>query len=230
MLCPRPPMRTRYSPSHVRRILCVYPRYARSFGTFQHAYPFFGGRVARVHAAPGAPRGRRVPARVVGGALRGRELACRPPPTTSGGRTRCSCPGCTSSARRSRTSPGARTRTTGSVVVGGPSVSGCPEYYPDADILHLGELGDATDRLIEYLDRDPARPPQQLRFETEERLPLADFPTPAYDLIRAARVLHRQHPVLERLPVLVRVLRHPRALRAQPAPEDARPGPRASST
>jgi hypothetical protein len=38
-------MRTRYVPSHDRRILCVYPRYARSFGTFQHAYPFFGGRV-----------------------------------------------------------------------------------------------------------------------------------------------------------------------------------------
>src|SRR5438445_824277 len=38
-------MRTPYVPAHVRRILCVYPRYARSFGTFQHAYPLFGGRV-----------------------------------------------------------------------------------------------------------------------------------------------------------------------------------------
>src|SRR5438309_119806 len=70
------------------------------------------------------------------------------------------------------------------VVLGGPSVSGCPEYYPDADVLHLGELGDATDRLIEYLDHHGGRPRHQLRYETVERLPLAAFPTPAYELIR----------------------------------------------
>ncbi len=69
------------------------------------------------------------------------------------------------------------------VVLGGPSVSGCPEFYPEADLLHLGELGDATDRVIEWIDRSYARPPQQLRFETAERLPLADFPIPAYDRI-----------------------------------------------
>jgi radical SAM superfamily enzyme YgiQ (UPF0313 family) len=69
------------------------------------------------------------------------------------------------------------------VIVGGPSVSGCPEYYPEADVLHLGELGDATDRLLEHLDHHPERPPRQLRFETAERLPLAEFPTPAYELI-----------------------------------------------
>src|SRR5213594_1928035 len=38
-------MRTAYNPAVRRRILCVYPAYARSFGTFQHAYGFFGGRV-----------------------------------------------------------------------------------------------------------------------------------------------------------------------------------------
>src|SRR2546425_4178715 len=38
-------MRTPYAPSRGRRILCVFPEYAKSFGTFQHAYPFFGGRV-----------------------------------------------------------------------------------------------------------------------------------------------------------------------------------------
>ncbi|GBE91336.1 radical SAM protein [Nostoc cycadae WK-1] len=68
-------------------------------------------------------------------------------------------------------------------VLGGPSVSGCPEYYPDFDILHLGELGDASDRLIEYLDQNHERPPQQIRFETQERLPLTEFPTPAYHLV-----------------------------------------------
>src|SRR5512132_4364926 len=39
------PMRTSYVPIRSRRILCVSPRYAPSFGTFQHAYPFFGRRV-----------------------------------------------------------------------------------------------------------------------------------------------------------------------------------------
>lgn len=47
----------------------------------------------------------------------------------------------------------------------------------------MGELGDATDRLIEYLDHHTGRPRSQLRFETETRLPLADFPTPAYEQI-----------------------------------------------
>jgi len=70
------------------------------------------------------------------------------------------------------------------VVVGGPSVSGCPECYPDADVLHVGELGDGTDHVIEYLDRHAGRPPRQLRFETKRRLDLADFPRPAYELIR----------------------------------------------
>ena len=30
-----------------------------------------------------------------------------------------------------------------------PSVSACPELYPDFDYLHVGELGDATDALID---------------------------------------------------------------------------------
>src|SRR5260370_10587318 len=38
-------MRTRYVPETSRRILCVFPRYAPSFGTFQHAYPLFGRRI-----------------------------------------------------------------------------------------------------------------------------------------------------------------------------------------
>jgi radical SAM superfamily enzyme YgiQ (UPF0313 family) len=69
------------------------------------------------------------------------------------------------------------------VVLGGPSVSGCPEYYPEADVLHLGELGDATDRVIEWLDSHSGRPPRQLRFQTVTRLPLTDFPAPAYGLV-----------------------------------------------
>ncbi len=55
--------------------------------------------------------------------------------------------------------------------------------YPDIDYLHIGEMGDATDRIIALIDESAARPPAQLRFETKERLPLQEFPIPAYDLI-----------------------------------------------
>ena len=44
--------------------------------------------------------------------------------------------------------------------LGGPSVSACAEYYRDFDLLHLGELGDATEQLIEYLDQHTERPRQ----------------------------------------------------------------------
>ena len=32
----------RYIPQHHRRILCIFPEYSRSFGTFHHAYPLRG--------------------------------------------------------------------------------------------------------------------------------------------------------------------------------------------
>jgi radical SAM superfamily enzyme YgiQ (UPF0313 family) len=68
-------------------------------------------------------------------------------------------------------------------VLGGPSVSGCPEWYPEVDILHVGELGDATDRLFERLDASVARPGTQEVYITDDRLPLSQFPLPAYHLI-----------------------------------------------
>ena len=36
-------MRSPLTPQNHRRILCVFPRYALSFGTFQHAYPLMDG-------------------------------------------------------------------------------------------------------------------------------------------------------------------------------------------
>ena len=75
----------------------------------------------------------------------------------------------------------ARAHAAGKVAaLGGPSVSGAPEMYPRFDYLHQGELGDATDRLIALLDESVARPAAQIQLKTEERLPLSDFPTPAY--------------------------------------------------
>ncbi len=69
-------------------------------------------------------------------------------------------------------------------VLGGPSVSACPENYPDFDYLHVGELGDATARIVAAIDDDPKRPGCQIRLDTVERTPLDAFPVPAYHLTR----------------------------------------------
>jgi radical SAM superfamily enzyme YgiQ (UPF0313 family) len=69
------------------------------------------------------------------------------------------------------------------VALGGPSVSACPEYYPNFDYLHVGELGDATYELFRRLGRDTARPDRQVILTTKERRDMAEFPLPAYELI-----------------------------------------------
>jgi radical SAM superfamily enzyme YgiQ (UPF0313 family) len=175
-------MRTPYSPSHHRRILCVYPRYARSFGTFHHAYAFFGGRVRAFMP----PQGLLVVAAYLPSTWTVRFIDENSRAATADD-FRWADAVFVSGMHIQRPQIEdiiARAHAHGRpVVIGGPSVSGCPEYYPDADLLHVGELGDATDRIIEHLDRHPGRPARQLRFETATRLPLTDFPTPAYDMI-----------------------------------------------
>ncbi len=74
-------------------------------------------------------------------------------------------------------------------VLGGPSVSSAPQSYPDFDYLHIGELGDATDLLIACLDESVLPPPQQIRFSTQSRLPLSEFPLPAYGLVQLGHYL-----------------------------------------
>src|ERR1700730_16673687 len=37
------PVKLRYTPKTRRRILCVFPRYVRSIGTFHHSYKFMPG-------------------------------------------------------------------------------------------------------------------------------------------------------------------------------------------
>jgi len=176
-------MRTPYSPATRRRILCVYPVYARSFGTFQHAYPFFGGRVRAFMP----PQGLLAVAAYLPEAWEVRFVDENSHPATDDDFRWADAVFVSGMhVQRPRIHDViARAHAHGRpVVLGGPSVSGCPEYYPDADMLHLGELGDATDRVIEYLDQQGGRPRRQLRYETVERLPLAAFPTPAYELIR----------------------------------------------
>ena len=170
---------------HVRRILCVFPRYAPSFGTFQHAYPLMDGVRAFM-----PPQGILVVAaylpdewqvRLVDENIRpatAEEFAWADAIFVSG-----------MHVQQSEISGiAARARAAGKTsVLGGPSVSAAPEDYPQFDYLHLGEIGDATDDLIRALDDDPAPPPGQRRLETAARLPLADFPIPAYELIDGRR-------------------------------------------
>jgi hypothetical protein len=170
-------MRTPYAPSTPRRVLCVYPEYARSFGTFQHAYQFFGRRVRAFMP----PQGLLAVAAYLPASWEVRfvdENSERASAQDLRWAEVVFVSGMHVQQPQIHDLIGRAHAAGRPVVLGGPSVSGCPEFYPDADIVHLGELGDATDRLIEYLDRHTGRPRSQLRFETATRLPLSDFPTP----------------------------------------------------
>ena len=179
-------MRTRHAPSRSRKILCVSPRYAPSFGTFQHAYPFFGKRVRAFMP----PQGLLVIAaylpeswdvRFVDENIEAaREADFRWADAVFVSGMHIQREEIEGVIRRAH----ACDRV---VVLGGPSVSGCPEFYPEADLLHVGELGDATDAIIRHLDAQDGRPRHQLRFVTGERLPLADFPSPAYRFVPLRR-------------------------------------------
>jgi hopanoid C-2 methylase len=173
--------KTRYVPSHHRRILCIFPKYSPSFGTFHHAYPLMGkvrafmppqGILVVASYLPQEWEVRFIDENVQ--TAKKTDYQWADAVIVSGMHIQ----------RPQINEINAIAHAEGKItVLGGPSVSGCPEYYPDFDILHLGELGDATDRLIEYLDCHTQRPPQQIRFETKERLPLSEFPTPAYHLL-----------------------------------------------
>src|SRR5882757_3591861 len=168
-----------------RRILCVFPRYAPSFGTFHHAYPLMDGVRAFM-----PPQGILVVAAYLPEAWEVRlvdenirpackeELAWADAVFVSGMHVQKG--EINAVARRAR----ALGKTT---VLGGSSVSASPEQYPEFDYLHLGEIGDATDALIRAIDEDIKPPSRQRRFATNERLPLADFPIPAYGLIESRR-------------------------------------------
>jgi radical SAM superfamily enzyme YgiQ (UPF0313 family) len=170
-----------------RRVLCVFPAYTPSFGTFSHAYRLMG----RVRAFM-PPQGllliaaylpERWPVRFID------ENICPAGADDFAWADIVLVSGMHIQAPQIR-DIAARAHAAGKIaVLGGASVSGSPKLYPDYDYLHLGEIGDATDRLIARLDENVARPPGQVRFETRERLPLSDFPVPAYRLIPLERYL-----------------------------------------
>ncbi|MGC1301266.1 MAG: B12-binding domain-containing radical SAM protein [Caulobacteraceae bacterium] len=163
----------------VRRILLVFPHYTPSFGTFEYAYPLVGAKAFM------PPQGLLVIASVLPGTWEVRfvdenlrrataeDFAWADAVFVSGMHIQRSQ--INDINRRAH----AAGRTT---ALGGPSVSACPDYYPEFDYLHVGEMGDATDALIAQLAADPMRPPTQVVFTTQVRRDLAAFPLPAYEL------------------------------------------------
>ena len=180
-------MRFPQSVSSTRRILCVFPVYTPSFGTFSHAY----GLMHDVRAFM-PPQGLLLIAAYMPESWPVRFVDENITPATEADIAWADVilvSGMHVQAGQIR-DIARRARAAGKVTaLGGPSVSSAPEMYPEFDYLHIGELGDGTDRLIARLDAGCAPPPEQVRFETKERLPLADFPIPAYDLVPLPRYL-----------------------------------------
>jgi len=178
-------MRSTVPVNHRRRILCLFPRYAPSFGTFQNAYPLTDSVCAFM-----PPQGILVVAAYLPEAweIRLVDENVRPATEQEIGWADAVFVSGMHVQQDEINAVARRVRAAGKAsVLGGPSVSACPENYPEFDYLHIGELGDATDALIRALDADPAPPAAQCRLTTEERLPLADFPIPAYELIDGHR-------------------------------------------
>jgi radical SAM superfamily enzyme YgiQ (UPF0313 family) len=162
-----------------RRVLLAFPKYEPSFGTFEYAYPILGvnafmppqGLLVIAAALPPHWEARFVDENIR--PVQAADFAWADVVFVSGmhiqrAKIRDLC-------RRAH----AHGKT---VVVGGPSVSACPDYYPEADYLHIGELGDATQELIARLEASSARPAAQVTLTTAARRELSDFPIPAYEL------------------------------------------------
>ena len=165
-----------------RRILSVFPHYTSSFGMFEHAYPLMDGVRALMPpqgllvvmaALPASWEVRFVDENIERAKTEDIEWADAVFVSGMHAQRRQIEDICRRVHAACRTA-----------VLGGPSVSGCPEYYPDFDYLHVGELGDATDELVARLARDPSRPGRQVVLTTRERRELSDFPLPAYELAR----------------------------------------------
>jgi hopanoid C-2 methylase len=170
-----------------RRILCVFPRYTPAFGMFQHAYPLTDGVRALMPpqgllviaaALPPSWQVRFIDENV--GSAQPADFAWADAVFVSGMHAQ----------RRQIEDVRRRTHAAGrTAVLGGSSVSACPQDYPAFDYLHVGELGDATEELFARLARDPSRPARQVLLVTRERRELCDFPLPAYELAQLDRYL-----------------------------------------
>jgi len=168
-------------------VLCVFPGYTPSFGTFQHAYRLMYGVKAFM-----PPQGLLLIAAYMPESWPVRFIDENIAPASKADLAWADVvlvTGMHIQAEQIRDIQ-RRAHAAGKVtVLGGPSVSAAPEMYPEVDYLHVGEMGDATDAIIEALDESCARPPRQIVKCTKERLPLTAFPIPAYDKVPFGRYL-----------------------------------------
>ncbi len=168
-----------------RRILCVFPRYTSSFGTFEYAYPLTDGVRAFM-----PPQGLLLIAAYLpkGWQVRFVDENLRPATADDFEWAEAVFVSGMHIQRQQMNDVCRRAHAHDlAVALGGPSVSACPDYYPAFDYLHVGELGDATDELIARLARDPSRPARQVVLKTSDRVPMTDFPIPAYELAEVRR-------------------------------------------
>src|SRR6202035_5524734 len=116
-----------------RRILCVFPRYARSFGTLHHAYPLKGGVRAFM-----PPQGLLLIAATIPPDWEVRFVDENISPAADADFQWSEAVFVTGMHVQRETINDVNTRAHGFgkvTVLGGPSVSACPEWYPDFDIL-----------------------------------------------------------------------------------------------
>jgi hopanoid C-2 methylase len=172
----------KFTPKNVRRILCVFPRYTRSFGTMHHAYPLMRGVKAFM-----PPQGILLIASYMPASWEVRFVDENRTTATDADYEWADVVFMSGMhvQRDYICEINRRAHSFNKItVLGGPSVSGCPEWYPDIDILHCGELGDATDKIVARLDADVSRPRRPEVYITVNRLPLNDFPVPAYKFVK----------------------------------------------
>jgi radical SAM superfamily enzyme YgiQ (UPF0313 family) len=170
-----------FKPRHRRKILCAFPRYSYSFGTFNHAFPLMGDVKGFM-----PPQGILVVTALIPDEWEIKfvdENIARVTPEEFAWADVVFISGMHIQRHRIHDLT-RRAHDAGKVVaLGGPSVSSAPDYYPDVDLLHCGEVGDATLRLFQRIDETVERPDEQIIYRTVERLPMAEFPTPAYHRI-----------------------------------------------
>src|SRR6266404_1232174 len=171
----------------VRRILCVFPRYTSSFGTFEYAYPLTDGVQAFM-----PPQGLLLIAAYLPAhwPVRFIDENIRPATTEDFEWAEAVLVSGMHIQRQQMNDICSRSHAFDlAFAIGGPSVSACPDYYPSFDYLHVGELGDATNELIARLARDPSRPEAQVVLKTADRLSMTQFPIPAYELAETRKYL-----------------------------------------
>jgi radical SAM superfamily enzyme YgiQ (UPF0313 family) len=170
-----------------KRVLCVYPKVNPCFASFHHSFAFFPGAMAFMPPQGiltiAAYAARMFDVRVIdenATPLTDEDLQWADAIFVSGMHPH----------KRRMAEIARRAHRFGKLAVaGGPSVSGCPSYHPDFDILHVGELGDATDTLLEALKGSTARRDKQIILQTKNKFPLEEFPIPAYEMIDLTRYM-----------------------------------------